>query len=214
MITLPSIPDLIRRAKALAALDLIMSPEWDSRYYSFNCAWSAREQMASMRDGCGDEWWMVFHSDGWAALKGLGHESQAWSKGGESLSTALQQTFPPELAAFAREPAFRWDATSFAAFCLPANSLWVCARSRTHFSSLDGGEGDLLSLLSGSPRDYADFASDYYELDVPVEIVQQVFSLAPITEGVIAALNPDTDFSTIETELFDEIAYPRITEGG
>lgn len=214
MINLPSIPDLIRRSKALAALDLIMSPEWDSRYYSFNSTWSPSEQMASMRDGCGDEWWMVFHSDGWAALKGLGHESQAWSKGGDSLSTALQQTFPPELAGFVQEPAFRWDATSFAAFSLPAHSHWVWARSLTQFSNLDGGECELLSLLSGSPRDYADFASDYYELDAPIEIVQQVFLLAPITEDVITALNPDTDFSAIETELFDEIAYPRIIEGG
>ncbi len=210
MINLPSIPDLIRRTKALAALDLIMSPEWDSRYYSFNSTWSASEQMASMRDGCGDEWWMVFHSDGWAALKGLGHESQAWSKGGDSLSTALQQTFPPELAGSSHEPAFGWDSTSFAAFRLPGNSRWVWTRSLTEFSNLDGGEDDLLALLSGSPHDYVDFASHYYEADISIEIVQQVFSLSPITEDVIASLNPDTSFPAIEAELFDEIAYPRI----
>lgn len=212
MITLPSIPDLIRRTKALAALDLIMSPEWDGRYYSFNSTWSDLQQMASMRDGCGDEWWMVFHADGWAALKGLGHESPAYAAGGDELSNALQQIFPPELAEFAHEPAFRWDATSFAAFRLPAFIDWVWVRSLTAFSNLDGGEPQLLSLIAGSPQDYADFASHYYEASVPVEVVQQVFALAPITVDLIAALNPDTDFSDIENELFQEIGYPRTHE--
>jgi hypothetical protein len=211
MTTLPSIPELIRRTKALAALDLIMSPDWDMRYYSFNSTWSASQQMASMRDGCGDEWWMVFHADGWTALKGLGHESPAWSEGGDSLSIALQQTFPSELAEFSHEPAFRWDSTSFAAFCLPAHRDWVWSKPLTQFSKLDGGEDELLALLSGSPQDYADFASQYYEADVPVKIVQQVFSLSPITEDVVLALNPDADFSAIEAELFEEIAYPRFT---
>jgi len=101
MTVLPSIPDLVRRTKTLAALDLILSPDWQYRYYSFNTAWSPSEQMASMRDGCGDEWWMVFNSNGCAALKGLAHESEAWSEGRESLSLALQNALPSELADFA-----------------------------------------------------------------------------------------------------------------
>jgi hypothetical protein len=209
MNSLPSNPDLIQRTKALAALDLIMSPEWDGRYYSFNSAWSPSEQMASMRDGCGDEWWIVFHTDGWAALKGLGHESSAWSKGREQLSTDLQRTFPPELAEFAREPAFRWDATSFAGYRLQPHSDWIWSRTLTRFSALDGGESELLSLLSGTPQDYVDFAASYYEADVPVEIVQQFFCLAPITTTMISSLNLDTELSAIHAELFDEIAYPR-----
>ncbi len=86
MTSLPSIPELLVRTKALAALDLVLSPEWEYRYYSFNAAWSPNEQMASMRNGSGDEWWLVFHADGWAALKGLDHESEAWSKKRDELS--------------------------------------------------------------------------------------------------------------------------------
>ncbi len=209
MNSLPSIPDLIQRTKALAALDLIMSPDWDGRYYSFNSVWSPCEQMASMRDGCGDEWWIVFHSDGWAALKGLGHESLAWSKGREQLSTDLQSTFPSELAEFASEPAFRWDATSFAAYRLQTQIDWTWSRSQTQFSDLGGGESELLSLLWGTQQDYVNFAASYYETDVPVEIIRQFFSLAPVTQDMIASLNPNTELSDIETELFDEIAYPR-----
>ena len=94
MLALPSLDLVVQRCRALAALDLILSPVWQYRYYSFNTHWSDQEMMASMRDGIGDEWWCVFHDAGWAALKGLGHESKAWSQHGEALSTALQKAIP------------------------------------------------------------------------------------------------------------------------
>ncbi len=62
---------LKRTTQSFATLDLIVSPEWEDRYYSFDSNWSPSEQMASMRDGCGDEWFLLFGSSGWAALKGL-----------------------------------------------------------------------------------------------------------------------------------------------
>ncbi len=33
--------------------------------------------------------------------------------------------------------------------------------------------------------------------------------LGAVTQDMIASLNPNTELSDIETELFDEIAYPR-----
>ncbi len=209
MILLPAIPDLLRRTKALAALDLILSPEWQDRYYSFNAAWSASEQMASMRNGCGDEWWLVFHSDGWAALKGLAHDSDAWSKGGNKLSTALQTVMPPELAQFASEPAFRWDTTGFAYFCLAPKQNWCRANDLTAFSTLDAGEDELLRHLCGSPSDYASFAEDYYERATPSNVVAAVFQHARITEPLVSSLNPDVALEDITDELYSEIGYPR-----
>src|SRR4051794_22294652 len=107
--TLPPTTQFRDRCRALAALDLILSPEWEYRYYSFNANWSEGEQMASMRNGCGDEWWAVFHGDRWAAVKGLDHESAAVSKHRGDLSSALQRAFPSELRSFSSEPAFCWD---------------------------------------------------------------------------------------------------------
>lgn len=43
-VILPESEALIRRTKALAALDLIPSPDWEDRYYSFNSRWAAGEQ--------------------------------------------------------------------------------------------------------------------------------------------------------------------------
>ena len=125
MLQLPAPAELTKRAKALAVLDLILSPEWDGRFYSFNARWSEGEMMASMRNGCGDEWWIVFSEAGWAAMKGLAHESSAWSEGGEALSLALRSVCPAELREFANEPAFRWDSTGFCYFWTPATAAWT-----------------------------------------------------------------------------------------
>lgn len=209
MITLPPIRDLIQRTKALAALDLILSPEWQYRYYSFNSNWAPLEQMASIRDGCGDEWWIVFHESGWAALKGLGHESEAWSEGRELLSAAIQGAFPAELHGFTHEPAFRWDSTSFGYFQLPEIGAWKCANTATPFASLDSGDVGLLSLLTGGAEAYVQFAAEYFEADIPLDGAQHIFAHLPITEEIVASLNSETSLEEIAEELFNEIGYPR-----
>ncbi len=209
MTPLPAMPELLKRTKALAALEVILSPEWDYRYYSFNAAWSPSEKMASMRNGCGDEWWLVFHGDGWAALKGLAHESEAWSQAGDKLSAALQTVMPPDVGDFAREPAFRWDSTSFAYFYLPSKEQWCRANDLTTFAALEAGEDNLLQHLCGTPADYAGFAEDYYESSVPVDVVTEVFSHAPITDRLVSSLNSDITLKEISDELFIEIGYPR-----
>lgn len=57
---LPSIDEVKRRSQALALLDAILMPQWEFRYFSFNCNWdgSGNEMMASMKDGSGGEYFL------------------------------------------------------------------------------------------------------------------------------------------------------------
>jgi len=210
MLTLPNPLKLIQRAKALASLDLIISPEWDYRYYSFNAHWSADEQMASMRNGSGDEWWIVFHKTGWAALKGLDHESTAWSKSGKKLSMALCAAIPNQLSTFANEPAFRWSDTSFAYFYLSESIGWKRANDLINIENFNTGEETLLNLLIGGPNDYVSFAEEYYEKTISTDIVSSVYNLRKITDDIVSSLNPEIKLENISSELFDEIDYPRL----
>ena len=68
--SLPDIEGLRRLSQSLAMLDAIMSPEWDYRYYSFNSKWAENEMMASMRNGQGEEYFILFDSHG-AIMKGF-----------------------------------------------------------------------------------------------------------------------------------------------
>ena len=206
---LPEPPILLKRCRALAALDLILSPEWDYRYYSFKSKWTPGEMMASMRNGCGDEWWMVFSDHGWTAFKGLDHESPAASEGGEDLSNALQSACPANIQSFAQEPAFRWDETGFCSFHLNDAKGWQRANDLTPFADLETGEEELLRLLAGDASDYVRFAEEYYELELPLDAVQHVFDLGAITPDLVSRLNPVTTWDEISEELHEEIGYPR-----
>src|SRR6202035_3695076 len=66
---LPDVQNLLRISKAIAVLDAILSPDWQYRYYSFNSRWAAGKQMASMRNGEGDHYFILFSQHG-AILKG------------------------------------------------------------------------------------------------------------------------------------------------
>src|SRR5258708_22287972 len=71
---LPNIPTVRERSRAMAVLDAVICPEGEGRYFSFNSRWSPAEEMASMRDGSGNEYSIVFSPAG-AYARGFDHES-------------------------------------------------------------------------------------------------------------------------------------------
>jgi hypothetical protein len=77
---LPDIRGFRRLTRSLATLDAIMSPEWESRYYSFDSHWGDGQMMASMRNGSGDHWFALIAAAG-VALHGLAHESAMFRDG-------------------------------------------------------------------------------------------------------------------------------------
>jgi hypothetical protein len=74
---LPSIEMLRQRCKALAMLDAIIGGD----YYTYDRAWGANEA-ASMRNGSGEEYDVVFTADG-VFIRGLYHESPMFEYTGE-----------------------------------------------------------------------------------------------------------------------------------
>ena len=71
---LPDILNLRRPCQSLAMLDAIIEPDWEMRYHSFATHWRTDEEMASMRNGSGDEYSISFNPVG-ALLRGFAHES-------------------------------------------------------------------------------------------------------------------------------------------
>src|SRR6185369_15285801 len=83
---LPDIELLRRLSQSMAMLDAILSPDWEYRYYSFNSNWAPDEMMASMRNGSGDEYFILFNSIG-AIIKGFDHESPMSPSASQSQAT-------------------------------------------------------------------------------------------------------------------------------
>jgi len=57
---LPEPKKLERICRSIAMLEAIVSPDWESRYYSFDCHFAAGQRLASMRDSSGDDWFILY----------------------------------------------------------------------------------------------------------------------------------------------------------
>lgn len=197
----------MRTTRAIATLDLILSPEREHRYYSYNSAWASGQQMASMRDGSGDEWFLLFLDTGWCGLKGLAHESEATQVDG--LAERVRKVVPSQLGDFSNEPAFAWDDTSFCYWYDPSCGRWNDGVVAAGFSEeLGTGAEDLLRILRGNPADYCAFAEEYFEVIVPPEAVKDIYERTPLTPKIVSALNPQADMATIAAQIWN-IGYPR-----
>ena len=202
---LPTIEQLRRRTKALAMVEAIACPEWEDRYYSFNAAWSADEEMASMRTGSGDDWFLLFSNAG-AGLKGLDHKSPA--AGDKELLAEVRRQVSPSLATFLNESAFGWDWMSYCYWRTEADSTWnrVKHSSAAPAEAEDGSE-EFLSLLLEPSTSYVEFASWYYEVQLPSHSVEAIYCHTALTPELVTSLNADADWGHVLANA-KEIGYP------
>ena len=210
---LPSIDDLRRLCQSLAMLDAILEPEWQSRYYSFNSRWKPSEMMASMRNGSGDESFILFTADG-AAIKGFAHESpmaRFIATHGKVWPGVLDHV-PTEFAGFLAEPAFSMEWTTFCIWRRYTDPAWQIGDVTFPAGEDPDGSAELLAILDGNPRTYQQWAEDYYERDVPLALVEQLYRHRPLTADLVVGLNPEVMLDDLAGDVA-EIGYS-VAPGG
>ncbi|MEV4128515.1 hypothetical protein [Nocardia sp. NPDC049707] len=194
---LPEIAVLRDRCRTMAMLDAILSPEWEFRYFSFNARWGDAEEMASMRNGSGDDWFIVF-TDAGVYGRGFDHEAPN--------APQVLQAVPGVFGSYVAEPAFAdHDGSPRATVCFwrePADAEWGIAAAD------QGGHGLFELLVEGTPEAYQNWAEDYYETDVSLPAVEHVYALRPLTPAVVTQLNPEVELVDLDLDI-DEIGYPR-----
>lgn len=205
---LSSISDLKRSLQSLAVLDLIMSPEWEDRYYSFDSRWGEGKMMGSMRNGCGDSFNALFDSNG-CFFKGFAHEYplSSWREGNLEKWKIILDKVPSEFSNAVSEPAFDMESISFCFWRSNKDVSWHCDLIETNESEDPDGSEFLLECLNDDPSHYQKFAEEYYEEDIPLSPISHVCSHAPITQDIIELLNPEVKLGEIKDELL-EIGYP------
>jgi len=203
---LPSPPALERLSQSLATLDAILLPEpWCDRYYSFDKNWrpAKGQRMGSMRNGCGDYYFILFGPDG-VAIKGFAHEYEMACHG--EPPKGVLDAFPASIEDFLTEPAFSMDDTSFCIWHLPDAEWSIGPVEFPEGDDPDGSEF-LLGLLTGRPEDYQAYARDYFEVDVPLAAIASVYAHAPLTDQTLRALNGEVSLRDLMDEL-TEVGYP------
>src|SRR5689334_1151513 len=136
---LPAIADLRKICQSIALLDAIIEPEWEFRYFSCNSTWAQDEMMASMRDGEGDSYHILFCPAG-AIMKGIAHETTMASfafQHGKPWKGVLDEV-PTEFAAFLTEPAFSTEDASFCIWRRTTDAVW----SRGNIAFPEGDDPD------------------------------------------------------------------------
>ncbi|HET9990888.1 MAG TPA: GFA family protein [Kofleriaceae bacterium] len=189
---LPRLPPPARLeqiCKGLAVLDAILSPEWDSRYYSFNAKWSADARMASMRNGSGDDYFMVF-TGGLAFVKGFAHEYP------RADPAAIFYGLPPAFAPQRTEPAFSVADLTYGGWF--AEGAWT----------IRGDDHGQLAIPSGQVELYCAFAADYYEREVPRGAVAAILTGAPLDAALLAKIDPDRTLADLAEDLA-QIGYAK-----
>jgi len=206
---LPDVEGLRALLQALATLDAILCPDWQYRYYSFNRKWAAGEQMGSMRNGQGDDFFAHFSSAGcW--LKGFAHESpmSPYAHAPKRVWPGILEEVPEEFAACLREPAFSVEDVTFCIWRRTMDKRWTNGPVSFPPDVEDpDGSAFLLSALDGRPETYQSFATDYYETAVDVASVEHVYQHRPLTRDIVASLNGERSLDELASDL-NEIGYP------
>ncbi|MFE7012119.1 hypothetical protein ACFVAQ_16670 [Streptomyces sp. NPDC057651] len=210
---MPEISVLREHCRSLSVLDAILSPEWEDRYYSFSDRWSETESLASMRNGSGDEFSIVFSPAG-AYVRGFAHESPMSPYTEDGPWPGVLDEVPDVFRPCVEEPAFcDEDGMPVVTACMwreTDHAPWKAGTidypdEQPHDPD---GAGYLFQLLvDRSPEAFQRWAEDYYELPVALEAVSHVFASRPLSDSVVNALNPEVTVADLAKDLA-EIGYP------
>lgn len=233
---LPNPKKLQKICKSIAALEAIICPEWECRYYSYQKKWSDTEEFCEMRNGQGDQMLLVFSNHG-TCINGFAHESTM--NGWKHIPIKEQQSFLGKLVGFKKEPKteltqiitkgvvdtlpevfheFIFDepvksiGTTFCIWQTNTDTSWKIGAVDLPKDAYKDGSSHLLQLLDGNPLTYKNWAEEYYEEEfesksLKLELLQNIYEGTVITKELVLELNPALeDFEQLKSDL-DEIGY-------
>ncbi|MEU7283342.1 hypothetical protein AB0A69_31885 [Streptomyces sp. NPDC045431] len=208
---LPSIPELRDHCRALAMLEAVISPDADFRHYTFDTHWSPTDELASMSNGSGDEYSIVLAPAG-AYIRGFDHESPMSPYVDDVPWPGVVDEVPDVFRRYVDEPAFS-HGLGFP--CVTA-CLWRTADDDSWRAGAidfpdacdpDGSAYLFEHLTDRSAEVYLEFAVDMHEVPVDLDAVRHVLALRPLTDELVAVLNPRLTLSALADDLAT-IGYP------
>ncbi|GAA2453934.1 hypothetical protein [Streptomyces macrosporus] len=210
---LPDIGTLRDHCRAMAMAEAVLNPEAAHRRHHFDARWSDTEELASMDTGSGDDHSIVFSAAG-AYLRGFDHESPMSPYVDDRPWPGVLDDVPEVFRPYVTEPAFSdEDGLPCVTACLwreSGDDAWRAGTIEFPEGTDDpDGAGYLFELLvDRSPEAFREFARDYYETPVDLAAVRHVLALRPLTDEVVAALNPEVTLAELADDITG-IGYPR-----
>ena len=233
---LPNPIELKKICKSISALEAIICPEWEFRYYSYQKDWSETEEFCEMGNGQGDQMLITFSKNG-TCINGFAHESEmnGWKNipikekksflnkmfGSKTepktelvqqITAGIIDELPEEFNEFIFGEPVKSIGTTFCIWQTKTESNWKIGKVNLPKDEYKDGSSDLLELLDGKPLTYKNWAEEYYEEnfeenELKLELVEKIYSGKEITKELVHEINPElNDFEKLKTEL-NEIGY-------
>ncbi|MEV6244208.1 hypothetical protein [Lentzea sp. NPDC051838] len=198
---LPAIPELRALCRALAALNVVLCPDSEHRYHGYSTTWASGEELASMYDGSGNEYSVVFTAAG-AYVRGFDHESpmSPYATDDEEPWPGVLDTVPDVFRECVEEPAFSDDGRPNVTVCLwreHSDTAWRHGEIDFPDDDQDGADWLFALLTDRTPEAFRGWAEDYYEIQVDLDAVRHVYAGRPLTADVVTALNPATTLAVV-----------------
>ena len=164
--------------QSISALEAILMPDWQYRYYSYNRKWTEAEEFCGMRNGSGDEVLMLFSKHG-TVINGFAHESSmnGWKKVAKEEKKSFVQkvlgdkseqenelvqniwkgvldTLPDAFSSFIFGEPVKSIGTTFCIWATTSNPSWTIGDIVFPADEFADGSAGLLELLDGRPETY------------------------------------------------------------
>lgn len=186
--TINMIEKLKNRLKQLAILDAIIEPEWEYRYYSYNSTWSDDSEMASLRNGSGGEWFLLFEQDN------VSFKCTSPDDGIEKNFENIIRLVPKRFNSMINEPAFSMDYGSCIWYL--EDNQWIKLGNEIKF--LPNPE----TIQKMSVNDYCQYAEDYFEKTVDSKFVDLIFN-GNFSIDLARGINPSLDLETLSQDIIE-----------
>ncbi|MDG1332583.1 MAG: hypothetical protein P8P74_09655 [Crocinitomicaceae bacterium] len=233
---LPNPKELQQICRSISAIEAIICPEWQYRYFSYQKDWSETEEVCEMRNGQGDQMLILFSPQG-VCINGFAKHSEmnGWKnirveekksltsklfKSKKETKTILTQEIakgvldilPEVFNGFIYDEPIKSIGTTFCIWRILKNTNWKIGEVELPTDDFKDGSAYLLQLLDGKPSTYRNWAQEYYEeefetRELSLEHIEIIYAGQVITRELVEQINPDlNDFDKLETDL-NEIGF-------
>jgi hypothetical protein len=178
--------ELRNKLKQLALLDAIIEPEWEYRYYSYNSNWSDTEEMASLRDSCGGEWFFLFNENN------ISFKCTSPVDGLLDNFDEIKSSVPERFNSFLNEAAFSMDQGSCIWFI--QDNTWI--KLGKEITDLPNP----MKILEMTASDYCQFVEEIFEKEIDQEVVQSIFD-GNFTIDMANKINSSIDLDALQEDI-------------
>ncbi|PHR23160.1 MAG: hypothetical protein COA38_17240 [Fluviicola sp.] len=229
---LPNPIDLQRICKSISAIEAIICPEWQYRYYSYQKDWSESEEVCEMRNGQGDQMLILFSPQG-VCINGFAKESKMNSRKNvrieekksfikkifgskkesenevnQDMSNGVLDNVPEAFNGFVFDEPIKSIGTTFCIWMTPTDANWQAGKVQLPKDDFQDGSKDLLKLLDGNPLTYKKWAQEYYEcVELNLDLLERVYAGQSISKELALQINPNLEnFDKLRDDL-NEIPF-------